>query len=94
MYMSHSNDTTGYCGAYCPDACILHLSLVYIVPSPRTLGGDNFGECTTCRENGDPAWTCSAAVSVHADIGGSGNDIMELGRSTGKRKRLYSYVVH
>ncbi|CAN0521053.1 unnamed protein product, partial [Laminaria digitata] len=48
-----------------------------------TLWGESFGECTTCRENGDPAWTCPAAVSAYADIGGSGADIVELDGEVG-----------
>ncbi|CAM9592507.1 unnamed protein product, partial [Laminaria digitata] len=43
-----------------------------------TLWGVGFGSCTTCRETGGPAWTCPAAVSAYADIGGSDADIVEL----------------
>ena len=57
----------------------------------RTLWGDNFGECTTCRENGDPSWTCPAAVSAYEDIGGSGTEIVELDGSAGTRDSLSTY---
>ena len=67
---------------------IVHISCVVIVLLSRTLWGANFGECTTCRENGEPAWTCPASVSAYADIGGSGADILELDGGSGKRQRV------
>lgn len=86
MIIRHTNHATEYCGAYCPDAFIVALSYVCAVALPRTLWGDSFGECTTCRENGDPAWTCPATLSAYADIGGSGADIVELDGSPGEQK--------
>ena len=38
LCMRLANHTTGCCGAYCSDACILHLSLVFIVPRPELFG--------------------------------------------------------
>ena len=62
---------------------IVHLSCDFIVSLSRTLWGDGFGECTTCRVDGNPAWTCPAAVSTYADIGGSGANIVELDGGSG-----------
>ena len=64
-------------------------SICRVLPmaSSRTLWGNNFGECTTCRETGDPSWLCPAAVSVYADIGGSGDEIVELDGEAGKKHR-------
>ena len=65
------------CYAAEPFGGIPHLPRVYVSPSTRSLWGANFGECTTCRQTGDPAWTCPAAVTAYADIGGSDADIVE-----------------
>eukprot|EP00904_Undaria_pinnatifida_P013074 jgi/Undpi1/8898/HiC_scaffold_25.g11360.m1 len=48
-----------------------------------TLWGTGFGECTTCYDDLDPAWTCPAAVSAYYDIGGSDADIIEIDGGTG-----------
>ena len=65
---------------------IVHHHRDLIVPAHRTLWGAGLGACTTCRTSGDPAWTCPAALSTYADIGGSDADIVELDGSTGKRR--------
>ena len=57
------------------------------MPSPRTLWGVGYGECTTCRSDGDPAWTCPAALSAYYQIGGTDADIVETDGGTGKQKR-------
>lgn len=73
--------------------CIAHLSCdVYCVTSNRTLWGEGLGESTTCRDSGDPAWTCPAAVSAYADIGGSDADIVEFDGSTGKPNHVYKHL--
>lgn len=53
--------------------------------SSRSLWGTDYGGCSTCRETGDPTWTCPAAVSAYADIGGSDAGIVELDFGVGKR---------
>ena len=50
--------------------------------------GEGFGECSTCRTNGSPTWTCPAAVSTYADIGGSGADIVQTDSVGGEKTRL------
>lgn len=71
-----------------PDTKTSSTYRVFIVFFSRTLWGDNFGFCATCRVNGNPAWTCPAALSAYADIGGSDADILELDGGTGMRKRV------
>lgn len=53
----------------------------------RTFWGTGYGECTTCLETNDPAWTCPAAAATYRDMGGSDNNIVELDGSGGKQKR-------
>eukprot|EP00904_Undaria_pinnatifida_P013082 jgi/Undpi1/8904/HiC_scaffold_25.g11366.m1 len=48
-----------------------------------TLWGNGFGECTTCREDDDPAWLCPAALSAYYDLGGTSDDIIEFGGGEG-----------
>ena len=64
----------------------VHIWRVFAHLITRTLWGNGFGECTTCRATGDPAWTCPAALSTFVDIGGSGGDIVELDGEPGKRQ--------
>lgn len=67
---------------------VIYLSCGFTVPPPRTLWGDGFGECTTYRETGDPAWTCPAAVRAYADIFGPDADVVESGGDSGKRQLI------
>lgn len=82
-----TNVTCGTAPLFCFSFSFIFASYIYsvihFVPSHRTLWGDGLGECTTCRTSGNPAWTCPAAVSTYADIGGSDADIVELDGSTG-----------
>eukprot|EP00904_Undaria_pinnatifida_P006370 jgi/Undpi1/2863/HiC_scaffold_14.g06240.m1 len=48
-----------------------------------TLWGVGYGDCTTCRDDGDPAWTCPAALSEYYDIGGTDSDIVETDGGSG-----------
>eukprot|EP00904_Undaria_pinnatifida_P013079 jgi/Undpi1/8901/HiC_scaffold_25.g11363.m1 len=48
-----------------------------------TLWGVGYGDCTTCRDDGDPAWTCPAALSEYYDIGGTDANIVETDGGTG-----------
>lgn len=66
--------------------------MVHSLVSSRTLWGENFGECTTCRESGDPSWLCPSAVSVYADIGGSGTEIVEMDGATGEQHAPEQYT--
>ena len=70
-----------------PGVCMARSLCDSCMSSPRTLWGADFGECTTCRQTGDAAWTCPAALSAYADIGGSGADIVELDGDRGKPHR-------
>lgn len=75
----------------CTDVFV-HALCASFFPSPRTLWGAGFGECTTCRVDSSPAWTCHAALSVYADIGGSGSDIVELDGEPGKRHHASAHI--
>eukprot|EP00904_Undaria_pinnatifida_P013068 jgi/Undpi1/8892/HiC_scaffold_25.g11354.m1 len=48
------------------------------------VGSSGFAvECSTCSSNGDPAWSCPAALSAYYDLGGSNADILETDGGTG-----------
>ena len=68
-----------------PGVPVVRPLMLFVVPSSRTLWGQGFGECTTCRETGDPAWTCPAVLSAYSDIGGQDADVVELEGGSGKR---------
>lgn len=62
------------------------------IPPPRILWGQGYGDCTTCRQDLNPAWTCPAAVNAYEHIGGSGPDILELDGDLGTRPMASIYV--
>lgn len=70
--------------------CIAHPSCVWVVLLSRTLWGVGFGNCATCRSDGDPTWTCPAAVSTYVDLGGPDSQFLELDGGTGKRHRVFT----
>lgn len=63
---------------------MVHPACVILVFMSRTLWGNGFGECTTCREDDDPAWLCPAALSAYYDLGGTSDDIIEFDGGEGK----------
>lgn len=66
---------------------------MFVVPLPSTSWGEGFGECSTCRTDGDATWSCPAAVSTYADIGGIDADIVQVELVGGERTRRPMHVV-
>lgn len=64
----------------------------FMAPPSSTLWGVGYGECTTCKLDNSPAWTCSAAVSAYADIGGADADIIELDGEDGETNIIVVYA--
>lgn len=46
--------------------------------------GADKGNCTTCKTDDNPSWTCPAALHAYYHIGGTGADIVELDGGSGE----------